>query len=96
MGSYGIVNRFAGGTEQQYENTVAVVHPEGGKSLPPGQTYHLAGSTDDGWIVVAVWDSQASWEKFRDDVLVPGLASITDGLPGPPEITTFDVAVDRS
>jgi hypothetical protein len=96
MASFGITHHFPGGTKQQYENTVAVVHPDGGRSLPPGQTYHAAGPTDDGWLVVAMWESQATWEKFRDDVLGPALGSLTDGLPGPPVETTFEVAVEQS
>ena len=34
-----------------------IVHPADG-SLPAGQTYHVAGPTDDGWIIVAMWDSR--------------------------------------
>lgn len=95
MASFGIIHRFTGGTKQQYENTLAVVHPDGGEGLPPGQTFHVAGPTDDGWIVIALWDSEASWEQFRDGTLGPGLASVVDGLPGPPEETTFGVAVEQ-
>ena len=61
------------------------------KALPEGQLLHLAGPTDDGWLIVAVHDSQASWERFRDDTLLPGLASVEQGLPGPPEEMTFEV-----
>lgn len=89
--SFGIIHRFAGGTQEQYENTVKVVHPDGGKGLPPGQSLHLAGSTDDGLIIVAVHDSKASWEQFRDGTLVPGLAKVENGLPGPPVETEFEV-----
>ncbi len=89
--SYGIIHRFPGGTQEQYENTIKVVHPDGGKGLPDGQTLHLAGSTGDGWIVVAVHDSKAGWERFRDTTLVPGLAKVSNGLPGPPEETSFEV-----
>lgn len=66
------------------------VHPDDGKALPEGQLLHLAGPTDDGWLIVAVHDSQASWERFRDDTLLPGLASVEQGLPGPPEEMTFE------
>jgi hypothetical protein len=89
--SFGIIHRFAGGTKEQYENTIKVVHPDGGKGLPEGQTLHVAGSTADGWIVVAVHDSQASWERFRDTTLVPGMAKVENGLPGPPEEIAFEV-----
>jgi hypothetical protein len=93
MATFGIVNRFQGGTREQYENVLKVVHPDGGKELPEGQMLHLAGQSQDGWLVMAVHDSRESWERFRDESLVPGLASVDDGLPGPPEEMTFDVQV---
>ncbi len=89
--SFGIVHQFAGGTREQYENTLKAVHPDGGKGLPAGQTLHLAGSTPNGWIIVAVHESQQSWEKFRDEVLGPTLPTVENGLQGPPEETTFEV-----
>ena len=91
MATYGIIHTFPGGTQEQYEAGLKVVHPDGGAGLPDGQLLHLAGPSGDGWTVVAVHDSKASWEKFRDDVLMPGLAKVENGLPGPPQETTFDV-----
>jgi hypothetical protein len=88
--SFGIIHRFAGGTQEQYDNTLKVVHPDGGKKLPAGQTLHVAGPTSDGWVVVAIHDSQATWDTFRDQTLVPGLAKVENGFPGPPEETTFE------
>ena len=49
MSTFGIVHRFPGGTKDQYEASIARVHPPGG--LPKGQTYHAAGASDDGWVV---------------------------------------------
>ena len=89
--SFGIIHRFAGGTQEQYENTIKIVHPDQGKKLPEGQTLHVAGPTNDGWLVMAIHDSQETWEHFRDTTLVPGLAQIDDGLPGPPEEIPFEV-----
>ncbi len=92
--AYGIVHRFKGGTKEQYEATVAVVHPPEG--LPEGQIHHYAGETADGWIVVAIHDSEGSWERFRDETLLPGLQEVGErGLPGPPEEFTFEAAVER-
>lgn len=91
MATFGIIHRFPGGTREQYENALKVVHPDDGKALPEGQLLHLAGPTDDGWLIVAVHDSQASWERFRDNTLLPGLASVEEGLPGPPDEMTFEV-----
>jgi hypothetical protein len=91
MAAYGITHYFEGGTKEQYENTVKAVHPDNGKSLPPGHTYHAAGPTDGGFLIVAIWDSKESFEKFRDEALLPAFASVENPLPGPPVETTFDV-----
>jgi hypothetical protein len=96
MSTFGIVHSFPGGTAEQYENSLKVVYPNGGTDLPEGQLLHLAGPSEDGWVVVAVHESKASWEKFRDDTLLPGLARVGNGLPGPPEETTFDVTKFRT
>jgi hypothetical protein len=91
MATFGITHRFAGGTKDQYEASIARVHPQDG-SLPEGQTYHAAGATDDGWVVIALWDSRESWERFRDETLMPGFAALGDaGLPAPPEETAFEI-----
>ena len=87
---YGIVHYFEGGTQAQYEASVAAVHPAGG--LPPGQISHTAGPTDGGWLIVALHDSRESWEKFRDEVLMPRMGQgIEGGFTAPPEERTFDV-----
>ena len=89
--AYGIVHHFAGGTKEQYEATLAAVHPDR-DSLPQGQTFHAAGASADGWIVVAIHDSKESWELFRDGILMPRLQQgIKGGFTTPPEETTFEV-----
>ena len=68
--AYGVTHFFAGGTQDQYDAVIAAVHPAGG-GLPKGQIFHTAGASDDGWMIVAVHDSQESWEEFRDGTLLP-------------------------
>lgn len=88
---YGVVHQFAGGTEAQYEASVAAVHPSDG-SLPAGQLFHAAGPSADGWIIIAIHDSQEGWERFRNDVLMPRMAEgIEGGFTTPPQETTFQV-----
>jgi hypothetical protein len=41
--AYGIVHRFAGGTEDQYRASIGSVHPSDG-SMPEGQVFHVAGA----------------------------------------------------
>jgi hypothetical protein len=89
--AFGVVHQFAGGTEQQYQASIAAVHPGDG-SLPEGQVLHIAGPSGDGWVIVAVHDSKESWEEFRDGTLMPGMqAGIDGGFAAPPEETAFEV-----
>ena len=89
--AYAIVHQFPGGTEEQYEASIAAVHPSDG-SLPDGQIFHAAGPSAGGWTIMAVHDSQESWERFRDDILMP---QMQQGIPGgfttPPQETAVDV-----
>jgi len=91
MAGYGITNYFKGGTKAQYDATIKAVHPDGGKGLPAGQTYHAAGPTADGFLVIAIWDSKGTWEKFRDETLVPTLTSADGVLPAPPTTMEFEI-----
>ena len=45
--TYGVVHQFKGGTKEQYEASIAAVHPADG-SLPPGQLFHAAGPSATG------------------------------------------------
>jgi hypothetical protein len=90
--SYGVVHHFTGGTKEQYEATIAAVHPADG-SLPAGQLFHAAGPSADGWTIIAVHDAKASWETFRDSTLVPRMQQgIEGGFTSPPQETGFEVA----
>jgi hypothetical protein len=89
--AYGVVHQFAGGTKEQYEASIAAVHPSGG-GLPEGQSFHAAGPSADGWTIVAIHDSQESWERFRDGILMPRMAEgIDGGFAAPPHETAFEV-----
>ena len=89
--AFAIVHHFPGGTKEQYEASMAAVHP-GDDSLPVGQIFHAAGPSADGWTIMAVHDSQSSWEQFRDGILLPKLqAGIEGGFATPPVETEIDV-----
>jgi hypothetical protein len=75
--SYGVIHQFKGGTQAQYDATLPAVHPAG--SLPPGQLLHFAGPSEDGWTIVAIHDSKADWETFRDGTLLPRLQQGVEG-----------------
>lgn len=89
--AYGIVHKFAGGTKEQYDATIRAVHPSA-DSLPEGQLFHAAGPSADGWTIMAIHDSKESWERFRDDTLMPKMSQgIDGGFTSPPDETEFDV-----
>ena len=89
--AYGVVHTFPGGTQEQYEASIAAVHPADG-SLPDGQVFHAAGPSAGGWTIVAVHESQESWERFRDEVLMPRMAQgIDGGFTAEPQETGFPV-----
>ena len=75
--AYGVVHHFAGGTKDQYEASIAAVHPAGG-GLPKGQIFHAAGASPGGWTITAIHDSKDSWEQFRDGTLIPRMQA---GIP---------------
>ena len=91
--AYAIVHHFDGGTKKQYKASLAAVHPDGGRSLPKGQIFHAAGPSEGGWTIVAVHESKASWEKFRDGTLMPAFRKgIKGGFKAPPKETGFEAA----
>ena len=89
--AYGVVHQFTDGTKEQYEASIAAVHPSDG-SLPEGPIFHAAGPSAEGWTITAVHESQESWERFRDEVLMPQMQKgIEGGFTAPPNETTFPV-----
>jgi hypothetical protein len=89
--AFGIVHHFPGGTQEQYEASIAAVHP-GPDELPDGQIFHAAGASDGGWTIIAVHESKESWESFRDNILMPRMqAGIEGGFASPPRETEIDL-----
>ena len=85
-----IIHQFPGGTQEQYEASIGVVHPSR-TSLPQGQIFHAAGAVDGGWRVFAVHDTKESWERFRDEILMPTFqAGVEGGFEAPPEETAYE------
>jgi hypothetical protein len=89
---FAVIHFFPGGTQAQYDASIAAVHP-GPDQLPAGQLYHAAGPSEGGFTITAVHDSQASWERFRDEILMPRMQQgIEGGFAEPPVETTFVVS----
>lgn len=89
--AHGVVHNFKGANQAQYEASIAAVHPADG-TLPDGQLFHAAGASKDGWTIIAIHESQASWENFRDSILMPRLQhGIDGGFTSAPEEIEFEV-----
>jgi hypothetical protein len=89
--AYGIVHFFPGGTREQYDASLAAVHP-GADELPAGQIFHAAGPSEGGWTILAVHESRESWEAFRDGTLLPAFnRGIEGGFTAMPEETVVDL-----
>jgi hypothetical protein len=84
--NYAVVHFFPGGTSENYEASINAVHPGQGV-LPGGQVFHAAGPSEGGWTILAVHESQDSWESFRDGMQ----AGIVGGFPTPPTETAIDL-----
>ncbi|MEI7952703.1 MAG: hypothetical protein WCH37_08505 [Synechococcaceae cyanobacterium ELA182] len=69
--AYILTHFWPGATEEQYRAEVASVHPNAGQGLPAGQLYHAAGQTEGGVLIVAIWDSKESSDRFVAEVLMP-------------------------
>ena len=64
----------------------------GGRGLPEGQLFHAAGPSAVGWTIIAVHESRASWERFRDGILLPRMTrGIAGGFTSPPEDTGSEI-----
>ena len=77
---------FPGGTEEQYRAMQAAVASNG---PPEGETYHVAGPTENGFLVSSVWDSRESYERFHDTVR--SVSPVEGGLQGRPEERVAEV-----
>ncbi len=80
--AYLMTHFWPGGTDEQYRANLAEVHPADG--LPQGQLYHAAGPTEGGMLIVAVWDSKESADRFLSEVLMPSMP-VEGGFTGHPE-----------
>jgi hypothetical protein len=89
--AFAIVHYFPGGTQEQYDASIAAVHPSP-EQLTDGQIFHAAGPSEGGWTIMAVHESKESWDDFRDNILMPRMqAGIEGGFPSPPQETEIDV-----
>jgi hypothetical protein len=61
---YAFVEDIAASWEQYARFAAAFDGPP-----PDGLLLHAAGPTDEGFRIIGVWDSEAAWDRFREDRL---------------------------
>lgn len=54
-----------------------------------GLVLHVAGRTDEGYRIIAVWESREAWQRFQEQTLLPAIAAV--GGPSRPEPAFRDV-----
>lgn len=87
--TYLMTHFWPGGTVDQYNAMLAVVHPADG--LPEGQLHHAAGPTDGGILISVIWDSKESADRFVGEVLMPSMP-VEGGFSGAPEERTAEIS----
>ena len=80
--------RFAGGTTDQYDQVIEKMGFSPGGKGPDEAYFHWVAKTDDGLLVVDVWESQEAFDKFAAEKIGPYSAEA--GL-DPPEVTGHQI-----
>jgi len=87
--SYLQVHFWPGGTEEQYQAMIKVLHPEAG--LPEGQRSHTSGPSEGGYLISVLWESKEQSEAFMQNTLLLALP-VKGGFAGAPEEHAAQVA----
>jgi hypothetical protein len=81
---------FPGGTQEQYEYLDGLMGE--GVANQPERRLLAAGPSEDGWMIIQVWDSQEALERFLQEHLRLAIESAGDrGYPQPPRITDVEL-----
>ncbi len=93
-----LILEFEGVGNEQYEavnSRLGIDMGSGRGDWPAGLLTHIAGPKPGGWVVLEVWDSQQSQERFMQDRL--GRALQEGGIEAPPSrIQWLDPAVHHN
>ena len=79
-----VVGEATGMTAEEDTAAARQLYPEG--TLPAGFRIRMAGPMPGGWRIVTLWDSEADWQRFRDEKLTPALAAAGRETPPPVQI----------
>jgi hypothetical protein len=80
--------RFPGATIEQYEQVIELMGFTGDVADADGAIFHWVAKTDDGLLVVDVWESDEQFERFSEEQIGPFTQQV--GM-DPPQITRHEV-----
>ena len=83
------VMEFSGATPDQYDQIVQKMGLTPGGPTPPGAIFHWAAVTDNGMLVVDVWENEEVFNKFSEEQIGP--YSREAGITAPPKVTMHQV-----
>ncbi len=81
--------RFEGATLEQYDQVMQLMGLTAGAEPPAGAIFHWVAETEDGIVVVDVWESDEQFNRFAEEQIGPFTAQV--GIAGPPKTTRFEV-----
>jgi len=81
--------KFEGATLEQYDRVMELMGLEGADTKPEGAIFHWVAKTDDGIIVVDVWETDEQFDRFAKEQIGPYTQQV--GITAPPKVTRFDV-----
>ena len=81
--------KFEGATLEQYDRVMELMGLDQGDSAPDGAVFHWVSATEDGFVVVDVWESDEQFDKFAEEQIGPYTQQV--GIPAPPVITRYEV-----
>ena len=80
---------FEGGTLEQYDEVARLMDYEPGGAAQPGCLFHWGALTDQGLRATDVCETEERFEQYAREKI--GSYTQRVGIPGPPEITFYDV-----
>ena len=83
--------RFEGATLEQYDRVMELMGRDGSPMdiAPEGAIFHWVAKTDDGIVVVDVWESDEQFNAFAQEQIGPFTQQA--GIPAPPVVTRYAV-----
>ena len=81
--------KFEGATLEQYDRVMELMGLDQGETSPEGSVFHWVAATDNGIIVVDVWESDEQFNKFAEEQIGPYTKQV--GITNPPVVTRFEV-----